>query len=122
MGLVTPIDSLCETQRKDSCKLGEFLSAALCHQIGGALLVFLVSYNLRIIRVAFSPSEWYQSSLMSRMGIKFEDEILGLLLLNSLLESWETFKVSITNSAPNGVVSLQMVKRSVLNEEMRRKA
>ncbi|RDX86226.1 hypothetical protein CR513_32464, partial [Mucuna pruriens] len=41
---------------------------------------------------------------MSRMGIKFEDEILGLLLLNSLPEFWETFK------------------GSVLNEEMRRKA
>ncbi|RDX78655.1 hypothetical protein CR513_41040, partial [Mucuna pruriens] len=36
---------------------------------------------------------------MSGMDIKFEDEILGLLLLNSLPESWETFKVSITNSA-----------------------
>ncbi|RDX67308.1 hypothetical protein CR513_53834, partial [Mucuna pruriens] len=59
---------------------------------------------------------------MSGMGIKFEDEILGLLLLNSLPESWETFKVFITNSAPNGVVFLQMVKGSVLNEEMRRKA
>ncbi|RDX95980.1 hypothetical protein CR513_21418, partial [Mucuna pruriens] len=59
---------------------------------------------------------------MSRMGIKFEDEILGLLLLNSLPESWETFKVFITNSSPNGVISLQMVKDSVLNEEMRRKA
>ncbi|RDX86057.1 hypothetical protein CR513_32662, partial [Mucuna pruriens] len=59
---------------------------------------------------------------MSRMGIKFEDEFFGLLLLNFLLESWETFKVSITNSAPNGVVSLQMVKGSILNEEMRRKA
>ncbi|RDX71413.1 hypothetical protein CR513_49249, partial [Mucuna pruriens] len=58
---------------------------------------------------------------MSGMGIKFEDEILGLLLLNSLPESWETFKVSFTNSAPNGVVSLQMVKGSILNEEMRRK-
>ncbi|RDX98100.1 hypothetical protein CR513_19027, partial [Mucuna pruriens] len=46
--------------------------------------------------------------LMSGMGINFEDEIFGLLLLNSLPESWETFKVSITNSAPNGVVSLQM--------------
>ncbi|RDX63200.1 hypothetical protein CR513_58399, partial [Mucuna pruriens] len=52
---------------------------------------------------------------MSGMCIKFEDEILRLLLLNSLPESWETFKVSITN------VSLQMVKGSVLNEEMRRK-
>ncbi|RDX90561.1 hypothetical protein CR513_27562, partial [Mucuna pruriens] len=59
---------------------------------------------------------------MSGMSIKFEDEILRLLLLNSLPESWETFKVSITNSTPNGVVSLQMVKGSVLNEEMRRKA
>ncbi|RDY10772.1 hypothetical protein CR513_04649, partial [Mucuna pruriens] len=29
---------------------------------------------------------------MSRMDIKFEDEIFGLLLLNFLLESWETFK------------------------------
>ncbi|RDY06496.1 hypothetical protein CR513_09506, partial [Mucuna pruriens] len=29
---------------------------------------------------------------MSGMGIKFEDEILILLLLNSLPESWETFK------------------------------
>ncbi|RDX81115.1 hypothetical protein CR513_38247, partial [Mucuna pruriens] len=59
---------------------------------------------------------------MLGMGIKFENEILGLLLLNSLPESWETFKVSITNSTPNGIVSLQMVKGSVLNEEMRRKA
>ncbi|RDX83844.1 hypothetical protein CR513_35196, partial [Mucuna pruriens] len=41
---------------------------------------------------------------MSEMNIKFEDEILKLLLLNSLLESWETFM------------------GSVLNEEMRRKA
>ncbi|RDY11436.1 hypothetical protein CR513_03880, partial [Mucuna pruriens] len=56
------------------------------------------------------------------MGIKFEDKILGLLLLNFLLESWETFKVFFTNSALNGVVSLQMAKGSVLNEKMRRKA
>ncbi|RDX98318.1 hypothetical protein CR513_18771, partial [Mucuna pruriens] len=40
---------------------------------------------------------------MSGRGIKFEDKILELLLLNSLLESWETFK------------------DNVLNEEMRRK-
>ncbi|RDX68794.1 hypothetical protein CR513_52176, partial [Mucuna pruriens] len=59
---------------------------------------------------------------MSAISIKFEDGILGLLLLNSLPESWETFKVSITNSTPNDVVSLQMIKGSVLNKEMRRKA
>ncbi|RDX78651.1 hypothetical protein CR513_41041, partial [Mucuna pruriens] len=58
---------------------------------------------------------------MSGMCIKFEDKILGLLFLNSLLDSWETFKVFITNPVPNGVVFLQMVKGNVLNEEIRRK-
>ncbi|RDX94524.1 hypothetical protein CR513_23081, partial [Mucuna pruriens] len=59
---------------------------------------------------------------MSGMGIKFEDEILELSLLNSLPKFWETFKVFVTNSIPNGVVSLQMAKGSILNKEMRRKA
>nr|KYP33204.1 Retrovirus-related Pol polyprotein from transposon TNT 1-94 [Cajanus cajan] len=59
---------------------------------------------------------------LSGMGIKFDDEFLGLWLLNTLPESWETFRVSITNSAPNGVVSLQAAKSGALNEEMRRKA
>lgn len=59
---------------------------------------------------------------MSSMGIKFDDELLGLLLLLTLPDSWETFRVSITSSAPNGIVSLQLAKSSALNEEMRRKA
>nr|KYP52740.1 Retrovirus-related Pol polyprotein from transposon TNT 1-94 [Cajanus cajan] len=59
---------------------------------------------------------------LSEMGIKFHDEVLGLWLLNTLPESWETFRVSITNSIPTGVVSLQAAKSSALNEEMRRKA
>ncbi|RDX78936.1 hypothetical protein CR513_40713, partial [Mucuna pruriens] len=53
---------------------------------------------------------------------QFEDKILELLLLKSLLETWETFKVFVTNSTHNSVVSLQMAKDSVLNEEIRRKA
>jgi len=59
---------------------------------------------------------------MSGMGIKFEDELLGLFMLLSLPESWETFRVSITSSAPNSFVSLETAKGGVLNEEMRRKA
>jgi len=55
------------------------------------------------------------------MGIKFDDEVLGSWLLNTLPDSWETFRVSITNPSPDGVVSLENVKSSVLNEEMRRK-
>ncbi|KAF1897989.1 hypothetical protein Lal_00032751 [Lupinus albus] len=59
---------------------------------------------------------------LSGMSIKFDDEVLGLWLLNTLLDSWETFRVSITNSSSDGVVSFENVKSCVLNEEMRRKA
>ena len=60
---------------------------------------------------------------LSGMGIKFDDEVMRLWLLNTLPESWEVFRVSITNSASNGcVVSFQMVKSGALNEEMRKKA
>lgn len=58
---------------------------------------------------------------LSKMGIKFDDEVLGLWLLNTLPNSWKKFRVSITNSTSYGVVSLQSVKGSVPNEEMRRK-
>ncbi|RDY10793.1 hypothetical protein CR513_04628, partial [Mucuna pruriens] len=59
---------------------------------------------------------------MSRTDIKFEDKILRLLFFNFLLEYCETFMVSITNSTHKGVVSLQMTKGNILNEEMRRNA
>ena len=42
---------------------------------------------------------------MSRMGIKFDDELLGLLLLITLLQSWETFRVSL-QAQPLIVLSL----------------
>lgn len=58
---------------------------------------------------------------MSRMGIKFDDEFLGLSLLLSLPESWETFWISITSSALRGVVYLKTTKDGILNEDMRRK-
>ncbi|KAM1574388.1 hypothetical protein ACFX1Z_043726 [Malus domestica] len=49
------------------------------------------------------------------------EELQALLLLGSLLDSWETFVVSISNSASNGVLTLDNVKNSMLNEETRRK-
>ena len=58
---------------------------------------------------------------LSAMGIKFNEEIQGLLLLGSLPDSWETFRTSLSNSAPDGVISMDSAKSSVLNEEMRRK-
>lgn len=59
---------------------------------------------------------------LSEMGIKFEDEIQGLWLLGTLPNSWETFRTSLSNSAPNGIVTMDLAKSSVLNEEMRRKS
>ena len=59
---------------------------------------------------------------MLEMSIKFDDEILGLFLLLSLPESWDTLRVSITSSTPRGVVFLETAKGGILNKEMRRKA
>jgi len=56
---------------------------------------------------------------MSGMGIKFDDEVLALMVLASLPESWKTLKISLTNTAPNSVVNMENVKSSILNEEMR---
>ncbi|KAL4559836.1 hypothetical protein LXL04_031982 [Taraxacum kok-saghyz] len=59
---------------------------------------------------------------LAGMGIKFEDEIQGLWLLGSLPDSWETFRTSLSNSAANGIITMELAKGSILNEEMRRKS
>ncbi|GJX96284.1 putative RNA-directed DNA polymerase [Tanacetum coccineum] len=56
------------------------------------------------------------------MGIKFEDEIQGLCLLGTLPDTWETFRISLSNSAPDGVITMELAKGSILNEETRRKS
>ena len=53
---------------------------------------------------------------LSSMGITFEHEVRDLLLLGSLPDSWENFKVTVCNSAPNGVVNWNLMKTRVLNE------
>ncbi|KAA8550265.1 hypothetical protein F0562_001949 [Nyssa sinensis] len=50
-----------------------------------------------------------------------EDELQALLLLSSLLNSWETLVVSVSNSAPDGKLSMGQVSSSLFNEETRRK-
>ncbi|GFZ02780.1 hypothetical protein Acr_15g0013880 [Actinidia rufa] len=45
----------------------------------------------------------------------------ALLLLSSLLESWETLMVSLNNSAPNGKLTTSMVMDALFNEEARRR-
>ena len=58
---------------------------------------------------------------LAGVDIKFDEDLLELFLLNSLPDSWETFRVSMISAAPNGDISLQMAKTSALNEEMRKK-
>ena len=59
---------------------------------------------------------------LATMKITFDDELQALLLLSSLPESWETLEVTVSNSAPDGVVTMSQVTRSLLNEETRRKS
>ena len=55
------------------------------------------------------------------MGVKLDDEILALWLLKTLPDSWETFRVSLTNAVPKGIVNTEYIKSGVLNEEMRQR-
>ena len=54
------------------------------------------------------------------MNIKFEKEVQGLWLLGTLSDSWETFRTSLSNSALDGTMNMDLVKSCVLNDEMRR--
>ena len=55
------------------------------------------------------------------MKMKIEDELQALLLLSSLPDSWDTLVISLSNSAPNDNLTMDMVKDSLFNEEARRK-
>lgn len=52
----------------------------------------------------------------------FDDEIQGLWLLGTLPNSWDTFRTSLSNSAPNGIISMDVAKSIVPNMELRRKS
>ena len=62
------------------------------------------------------------SNELASMNISLEDDLQALFLLSSFSESWDTLVVSLSNSAPNGVVSMEQVSASILNEELRRNA
>ncbi|KAH0669685.1 hypothetical protein KY289_024178 [Solanum tuberosum] len=53
---------------------------------------------------------------LSGMNVKFDEEIQRLWLLNTLSDSWETLRVSLTNFAPCGAVTMEYAKSGVLNE------
>jgi hypothetical protein len=53
---------------------------------------------------------------LSTMKLALDDEVQALLLLSSLPDSWETLVVSLSNSAPSGVITMSMVKDNMFNE------
>ena len=53
------------------------------------------------------------------LGVPLADEVLVLLLLGSLLDSWETLVVTMGKPGQEGNhLSLEKVKSSLLNEEV----
>ena len=55
------------------------------------------------------------------MKMNIDDEMQASLLFSSLHDSWETLVVIVSNSTPNGTLTMESVKDSLLNEEARRK-
>ena len=58
---------------------------------------------------------------LSVAGLSLDNETRACLLLSSLPDSWNTLVVSLRNSAPEGKVTLVMVRNSLFNEEIQRK-
>ena len=58
---------------------------------------------------------------LSTMKLELDDEVQVLLLLSSLPDSWETLVVFLSNSTQNGVITINMVKNNMFNDEARRK-
>ncbi|GKU90802.1 hypothetical protein SLEP1_g4753 [Rubroshorea leprosula] len=59
---------------------------------------------------------------LANLGINFDDEVNGLILLNTLPESWESFRSTTINSSPGGQVTLEIVKNRIFEEEKRMRA
>ncbi|KAK8640215.1 hypothetical protein V6N13_007974 [Hibiscus sabdariffa] len=57
---------------------------------------------------------------LSKIEMNIDDELQALLLLSSLLGSWDTI-VTLSNSAPDGKLTIETVSESLMNEEARRK-
>ena len=53
--------------------------------------------------------------------INIDDGMQASLLLSSLPDSWETLVITVSNFTPNGILTMESVKDSLLNEEARKK-
>ncbi|GKU90504.1 hypothetical protein SLEP1_g4493 [Rubroshorea leprosula] len=56
------------------------------------------------------------------LGIEFDDEVNGLILLNTLPKSWESFRLTTINSFAGGKVTLEITTNRIFEEEKRMRA
>ena len=61
-------------------------------------------------------------SQMQAQKLEFGDEVKAIFLLCSLPTSWDTFRITINNSAPDGTLTFNDVVGSLLVEKIRRKS
>lgn len=59
---------------------------------------------------------------LAAIGVKFDEEVQGLWFLGALLDYWETFRISLSNSTLDDEMTMEISKSNVLNENMRRKS
>lgn len=59
---------------------------------------------------------------LSVINLTFHDKIQGLWLLGNLPNSWETFRTSLSNSALNGIILMDLAKSRFFNKELRCKS
>ncbi|VFQ65265.1 unnamed protein product [Cuscuta campestris] len=57
---------------------------------------------------------------LTKVDMKIDDELQSLLLLSSLPESWDKLVVTLSNSTPEGKLTMDTVSDSLLGEEARR--
>ena len=62
------------------------------------------------------------TSKLSFVKVNFDDEVRALLILCSLLESWNSLVMAVSNSVPSlNTLKFDDVVSVILSEEMRRK-
>lgn len=82
----------------------------------------LVNLKLRSGNTIAGHTSEFQNMVnqLASVDLKFDDEIQALFLLSSLPDDWETLVVSLSNSAPDGRLTMNMVTDALFNEEARR--
>ena len=56
---------------------------------------------------------------LAKMNIKFDDEIQALWLIGTLPDSWDNYRMTVSNTAPNGIITFDLAANGIVNEELR---